>query len=76
MQVIFVVKAILKMMALKIIYYFRQCRNTFKRYDSGDHISSWKSKELSDQKIKAPATSNNSLSLIYIGTKIRVKFEG
>ena len=52
------------MMALKIIYYFRQCRNTFKRYDSGDHISSWKSKELSDQKIKPPATSNNSLSLI------------
>ena len=66
------------MMALKIIYYFRQCRNTFKRYDSGDHISSWKSKELTDKKIKPPATSNNSLalSLSYIGTKIRVKFEG
>ena len=48
----------------------------YKKIGNTDPISSWKSKELSDQKIKPPATSNNSLSLNYIGTKIRVQFEG
>ena len=50
----------------------------FKKINSGDHILAWKSKGLSDESIKPPATSNNSLapSLNYIGTtKTRVKFD-
>ena len=41
-----------------------------------NHISSWKSKGLSDESIKPPTTSDNSLtpSLDYCGTKTRVKF--
>ena len=41
-----------------------------------DYISSWKSKVLSDETIKPPITSDNSLtpSLDYYGTKPRVKF--
>ena len=40
-----------------------------------DYISSWKSKELSTESIKPPATSDNSLtsSLSYYGTKTRIK---
>ena len=51
--------------------YFKVIANT--RY-----ISSWKSKGLSDESIKPPATSDNSLtSLInYLGDKIRLKFIG
>ena len=51
--------------------YFKVIANT--RY-----ISSWKSKGLSDESIKPPATSDNSLtSLInYLGDKIRLKFNG
>ena len=43
-----------------------------------DYISSWKSKGLSDESIKPPTTSDNSLTpvLSYYGTKIRVKFTG
>ena len=42
------------------------------------HISSWKSKALSDETIKQPAASDNSFtpSLSYYGTKTRVKFAG
>ena len=41
-------------------------------------VSSWKSKELSDESIKPPAASDNSLipELNYYGTKTRVKFTG
>ena len=41
-----------------------------------DYISSWKSKGLSAESIKPPATSDNSLTpaLNYYGTKTRVKF--
>ena len=51
--------------------YFKVIANT--RY-----ISSWKSKGLSDESIKPPATSDNSLtSLInYLGDKIRLKLNG
>ena len=51
--------------------YFKVIANT--RY-----ISSGKSKGLSDESIKLPATSDNSLtSLInYLGDKIRLKFNG
>ena len=43
-----------------------------------DYISSWKSKGLSDESIKPPTTSDNSLNtaLNYYGTKIRVIFTG
>ena len=43
-----------------------------------DHISSWKSKRLSAERIKPPSTSDNSLTpaLNYYGTKTRVKFTG
>ena len=42
------------------------------------YISSWKSKGLSTESIKPPATSDNSLSpaLSYYGTKTKVKFTG
>ena len=42
------------------------------------YISSWKSKGLSAETIKPPATSDNSLTpaLSYYGTKTRVKFTG
>ena len=41
-----------------------------------DYISSWNSKGLSDESIRPPITSGNSLtpSLDYYGTKTRVKF--
>ena len=43
-----------------------------------NYVSSWKSKGLSDESIKPPATSDNSLNpeLSYYGTKTRVKFTG
>ena len=42
------------------------------------YISSWKSKGLSDESIKPPAASDNSISLLtdYLGDKIRLKFNG
>ena len=42
------------------------------------YISSRKSKGLSDETIKPPATSGNSLTLMidYLGNKIRLKFNG
>ena len=42
------------------------------------YISSWKSKGLSDETIKPPAASDNSLSPLidYLGNKIRLKFNG
>ena len=50
----------------------------FKKIGNTDQISAWKSKGLSDESIKPPTISNNSLtpSLSYIGTKTRVKFVG
>ena len=50
----------------------------FKKIGNTDHISAWKSKGLSDESIKPPSTSDNSLapSLSYIGTRKRVKFVG
>ena len=41
-----------------------------------DYVLSWQSKRLSNESIKPPLTSNNSLSprLSYYGTKIRVQF--
>ena len=53
---------------------YRYC----KKIEYGDHISSWKSKGLSDESIKLPSTSNNTLapSLNYIGTRTKRKFDG
>ena len=50
----------------------------FKTINSIDNISEWKSKELSNEIIKTPTTSDNFLNslLDYVGTKIRVKFSG
>ena len=70
-------KVILKMMVLKIIY--QAVSKYFKTVSANDsNILSWKSKELSDESIKPPSTSNKMLnpSLDYVGTKIRVKFNG
>ena len=46
--------------------------------DNDSNILSWKSKGLSDKSIKPPSTSNKMLnpSVGYVGTKIRVKFNG
>ena len=43
-----------------------------------EYVSEWKSKGLSNESIKAISTSDNSLNptLIYYGTKIKVKFNG
>ena len=49
LQVISVVKAILKMMACKIIYYFSQALDISKE-NANSYISAWKSNELSDEK--------------------------
>ena len=48
----------------------------FKKIGNTGYISEWKSKGLSDEIIKPPSTSNNSLSpgLSYTGNEIRVKF--
>ena len=46
--------------------------------DNSYHISSWTSKGLSNESITPPSAANNFLtpSLNYLGTKIRVKFNG
>ena len=50
----------------------------FKKISNTDHISELKSKGLSDEIIKPPTTSNNSLApaLSYFGRKTRLKFNG
>ena len=50
----------------------------FKRIDNTDHISSWKSKGLSDEIIKPTSAPNNILdpSLDYFGATTREKFVG
>ena len=46
--------------------------------DATGYVLSWQSKRLSDESIKPPTTSDNSLNpeLNYYGTKTRVKFTG
>ena len=46
--------------------------------DAADYVLSWQSKGLSDESIKPPTTSDNSLNpeLNYYGTKTRIKFTG
>ena len=48
----------------------------FKNIGNSGHVPAWKFKGLSDESIKPPATSDNSLahSLDYIGVRTRVKY--
>ena len=57
---------------------FQSMYTYFKTITNADYISSWKSKGLSAEIIKPPATSDNSLppALSCYGTKTRVKFTG
>ena len=57
---------------------FQPLNKYFKLITNTDSVSSWKSKGLSSESIKPPATSDNSLTpiLSYYGTKTRVKFNG
>ena len=75
-RVVLEVEVILKKMVHKIIQYFNI--KYFKVIANTDYVSSWKSKGLSAETIKPPATSDNSLTpaLSYYGTKTRVKFTG
>ena len=57
---------------------FQPLNKYFQVITNTDYVSSWKSKRLSTETIKPPATSDNSLTpaLSYYGTKTRVKFTG
>ena len=57
---------------------FQPLTKYFKVIANTKYISSWKSKGLSDETIKSPATSDNSLTQLidYLRNKIRVKFNG
>ena len=57
---------------------FEPINKYFKVITNTDYLSSWKSKELSDESTKPSTTSNNSLTpaLSYSGTKTSVKFTG
>ena len=57
---------------------FQPMYRYFKMITNTDYISSWKSKGLSAESIKPPATPDNSITqeLNYYGTKTRVKFNG
>ena len=74
-QVIFEVKVILKMMVPKLLSVSVNVYRYFKKIDHTDQISSWKSIGSSDELIKPPNTSDNSLApeLSYTGNKTRVK---
>ena len=57
---------------------FQPVYRYFKTVTNTNYVSLWKSKGLSAESIKPPATSDNSLTpaLSYYGTKTRVKFTG
>ena len=57
---------------------FQPMNKYFKVIANSDYVSSWKSKGLSAEIIKPPATADNSLTptLSYYGTKTKVKFNG
>ena len=52
--------------------------DSLKKIGNINHISSWKSKGLSNESIKPSSVPNNILnpSLSYIGTKTRVELKG
>ena len=55
---------------------FQPIKRHFKLIANSKHFSSWQSKGLSEEAIKPPAISDNSLNLLidYYGSKVRVKF--
>ena len=57
---------------------FQPMKKYFQVITNTDDVSLWKSKGLSDEAIKPPATSDNSLTLAlsYYDNKTRVKFTG
>ena len=58
---------------------FQPIQRFFKTVSANNStILSWKSKGLSDESMKRPTTSNKmlNLSLDYLGTQARVKFNG
>ena len=57
---------------------FQLLNKYFKIIANKNYISSWQSKGLSDETIKLPATSDNSLTPLidYYGAETRVKFTG
>ena len=57
---------------------FQPIQRYFNLIANTQYISSWKSRGLSDQSVKPPSTSDNSLSPLinYLGNKIRLKFSG
>ena len=58
---------------------FQSFYKHFKTVANANKVTAWKSKELSDESIKLPATSDNSLNprANYIdNAKIQVKFDG
>ena len=63
---------------MQIYLVFQTITKYFKVTANIDYVLSWKSKVLSAETIKPPATSGNSLTqgVSYYGTKTRVKFVG
>ena len=59
-------------------YLVFQLLNKYFKIINKKYISSWQSKGLSDETIKPPATSDNSLTPLidYLGNKIRLKLNG
>ena len=57
---------------------FQPMYRYFRLIDNKKYISEWKSKGLSDESIKPPTTSDNSLAPLidYLGNKTRPKFNG
>ena len=57
---------------------FQPIHRYLKVIANAKYISEWKSKGLSDESIKPPSTSDNSLFPLidYLGTKIRLKLTG
>ena len=57
---------------------FQPINRYFKVITNKFYISSWKSKGLSDEAIKSPVTSDNSLTPLtdYLASKMRLKFTG
>ena len=55
---------------------FQPINRYFKVIDNKNYISSWKSKGLSDETIKPPVISDNSLTRLidYLGNKKRIRF--
>ena len=51
---------------------FQSFYKHFKTVANANKVTAWKSKELSDESIKLPAASNNSLAQVlnYINTKL------